>query len=222
MSKKNLQIEVPVLATLAQLNALGLGAADIGATAWCTNWLGGARVVVWDGTRFTPYLAFLRRALAATLAPVNTTATYVTPNNFTIPANTLAVGDSFRVTIQGTHTATAAGAVTFTPRFGAAGTTADTGLTAFAVTSAATGTNVPYELVLTCVVRAIGSSGSIFCYGRLTNNGTTGISSVASVINVGGAVTVNTTVDSILGVSLITAAASTTSTIQSAVIEFIR
>lgn len=157
---------------------------------------------------------FPTRATVAASAAINTTNTYISPTTFSITANSLVVGDAFRLNAYGTNTSTAAQVNTFTPRFGTAGTTADTALTAFAVTSAATGTNIPFRLELTCTVRAIGASGSFYCFGALQNQGTTGISTTTNVVNTGGVVTVNTTVTAILGLSFVTTATTTTTTFQ--------
>ena len=155
----------------------------------------------------------------AASAAINTTATYIAPTTFTIPANALAVGDAFRITIYGTNTSTVAGANTFTPRLGAAGTTADLALTTFVSTSAASGTNIPFVLVINVVVRAIGASGSVYTYGVLDNNGVTGISAITNVVNTWSAITVNTTGALILGCSLATAATTTTTTIQNVIVQ---
>jgi hypothetical protein len=50
MSLKSQTPVVPVAGTLAQLSALALGAGDVGAVAWCTDWAGGARLIAWNGT----------------------------------------------------------------------------------------------------------------------------------------------------------------------------
>jgi hypothetical protein len=152
-------------------------------------------------------------------AAINTTATYISPNTFVLQPNTLQVGDVFKITIYGTNTSTVAGANTFTPRLGSLGTVADTALTAFASTSAASGTAVPFVLEIQLVVRAIGASGSIYCFGKLNNNGVTGISAITNVINAGGVTSINTTGNLILGCSLVTVATTTTTTIQSCIIE---
>jgi hypothetical protein len=179
----------------------------------------GAAAPTWATKLPVASLPFPTRSTTVASAAINTTATYIAPNTFTIAPNTLAVGDTFRITIYGTNTSTVAGANTFTTRLGATGTTADLGLTAFATTSAASGTNIPFRLTLTAVVRAIGTSGSVYTYGVLENQGTTGIATVLQSINTGGVITVNTTGALILGCSLVTAATTTTTTIQSAIIE---
>jgi hypothetical protein len=156
----------------------------------------------------------LSKSTTAASAAINTTSTYISPTTFNIAANTLAVGDAFRITVNGTNTSSAAVVQTYTPRFGAAGTIADTGLTAYAVTSATTGTAIPFEIVFTCVVRAIGASGSIYCYSKHMNNGVTGSATAAANVGTGSATTINTTATSILGLSVVTAATTSTNTYQ--------
>jgi hypothetical protein len=160
------------------------------------------------------------KATTAASAALNTTATYIAPTTFSIAANTLAVGDTFRITAYGTCTSTVANVTTFTPRLGAAGTTADTALTTLTATAATSGTTVPFVVTLFFVVRAIGASGSVYCYGNLMNNGATGITSAATgnVVNAGGATTINTTGALILGLSHVTAATTTTNTFQSVIV----
>lgn len=159
------------------------------------------------------------RATIAASAAINTTATYIAPTTFSIPANSMVAGDSYRMTIYGTNTSTVGGANTFTPRMGALGTTADAALSGLAVTSAVTGTAVPFRVTFTFTARAVGAAGSIYCYGVLENQGITGISTAAVVVNTGGVTTINTTGTLTLGCSLVTAAITTTDTIQSVVVE---
>jgi hypothetical protein len=179
------------------------------------------RILTSDATGNATWQAapLITRSTVASSGAINTTATYIAPTTFSIPANTLAAGDVFRITIYGTNTSTAAGVNTFTPRLGALGTTADLALTTFASTSAASGTNIPFVLVINVVVRAVGASGSVYTYGVLDNNGVTGISAITNVINTGTAITVNTTGALVLGCSLATAATTTTTTIQNVIVQ---
>lgn len=170
-------------------------------------------------TMITPLLS---KSTTAASAAINTTATYVSPTTFSIPANSLAVGDSFRMTLYGTNTSSAATSNTWTPRMGSAGTTADTALNVLQITSATTGTAVPFQIIFYFSVRAIGASGSIFSYATMLNQNASGISPTTETINTGAATTVSTTGTLILGCSFQAAAATSTTTFQHVVIEKIR
>lgn len=164
----------------------------------------------------------LSKSTTAASAAINTTATYVSPTTFSIPANTLAVGDSFKITLYGTNTSSAAVSNTWTPRMGSAGTTADTALTVLQITSATTGTSVPFQIIIYFSVRAIGASGSVFSYATMLNQNASGISPTTETINTGAATTVNTTGTLILGCSFQAAATTSTTTFQHVVVEKIR
>lgn len=160
-------------------------------------------------------------ATVAASAAINTTETIVAglTQSVRMPANYLQVGSTFRVTLNGTNTSTVANNSTFRARFGTAGTTADTSLWTAVVASAASGTTVPFQVVVTFTVRTIGASGTIAGTAVVLNQGTTGISTLtlnAIPLTVSA---INTTATSYLTISYQSAAATTTSTFQNGIIE---
>jgi hypothetical protein len=75
---------VPTQGTLATLNALGLVATDQGFVAWCSDWVGGARLVVWNGTGFEdPSAAKLSQATSGTFAASTDCIAVVNDRHFT-------------------------------------------------------------------------------------------------------------------------------------------
>jgi hypothetical protein len=64
MSFKGLNVFVPPTLTMAQLSALNLSAADIGAQAWCSDWYSGAANLIWNGNLWLPReMQFLDRSI---------------------------------------------------------------------------------------------------------------------------------------------------------------
>jgi hypothetical protein len=155
-------------------------------------------------------------------AAINTTATYITPST-PIPAGALQVGTTYRITVTGICTSTAANLSTFVLRIGTAGTTADTAVANIVATSPASGTNIAFTAVFNITIRTIGSGGTCWGSGYIVNNGTTGISNNG----VGGgastaAVAVNTLVKNFVGVSYSSAATTTTCTFEQAFVEVVK
>lgn len=156
-------------------------------------------------------------ALSAATAGINSTETVVL--SATLAANTLKVGSTFRPYASGVCTSSAANASNFRVRIGTAGTSADAIAAVVTPTAAATGTAIPFSIDFLVNVRSIGSGGTIIGSGNLTNNGVTGVSAAASVVGqVTTAVTVNTTVQNIIQISYVAAAATTTCTFHNAAI----
>lgn len=164
-------------------------------------------------------------SIVANSAAINTTETIIVGglNNCRIYANMLKVGSVIRATLQGTCTSTVANASTWRFRLGTAGTTAD-GVIGSAANSvaAASGTNIPFEAVLTLTVRTIGAAATLSGYLRLSNTGVTGISAVTVQAVELTASAFNSTVDNWLEVTYVAAAATTTSTFKSAFIELVK
>jgi hypothetical protein len=155
----------------------------------------------------------------AASAAINTAETVVTPST-SIPANFLRIGTTYRIILSGTCTSTVANLSTFTLRIGTAGTTADTAIAAITCTAAASGTTVPFEAVFYVTIRTTGATGSAMASGYVVNSGITGISS--NGVGGGGSsatATVNTTVANFIEVSYKSAATTTTSTFQMAIVE---
>lgn len=173
-------------------------------------------------TTIATTMALPEAATVANSAAINTTETYIT-SAYQIPANNLAAGDVFKITIQGTCTSTVANLSTFNVRFGTAGTTADTIILATTCTSAVSGTNTPFMFEAWVTVRTIGAPGTAIASSRISNTGVLGISDTPNVIAGNGTTANITTTGALfLGVSYVTAAVTTTSTFYTAVVEKVR
>lgn len=171
----------------------------------------------------TTFGPFGNATTTAASGAINTAETIISPT-FAIPAGTFKVGSSYRIRIFGTCTSTAANLSTFTVRYGAAGTTADASMGTVTCTAATSGTTIAFCVEILVTVRAIGASGTLIVVGIITNQGITGISSAAQAVVVVNAQTtsVNTLAAGFLSVSYKSAVSTTTSTIQSVVIEQIK
>jgi hypothetical protein len=158
-------------------------------------------------------------ASVAVSAALNTVETLITPAT-PIPANFLQVGTTYRITVSGTCTSTVANLSTFTIRLGTAGTVADTSIATITCTAAASGAAIPFQAVFYVTIRSIGAGGTAMGSGSLVNTGITGIS--ANGVGGGGSTAtaaVNTTVANFIEVTYKSAAATTTSTFQMAIVE---
>jgi hypothetical protein len=157
--------------------------------------------------------------LTATTAALNTTETVLV--SATIP--TAVVGTTYRITLQGTTTSTVANVSTFTLRAGTAGTTADASIATATVTAAATGTSVPFRVVIEYTLRTNGTTGNGQGLMQLVNNGTTGIAATATAVAaLTTSATFNTTTATKLDITYKSAATTTTTTFQNAIIEIIK
>jgi Pectate lyase superfamily protein len=146
---------------------------------------------------------------------INTAETGVAggTNNAVFPANSIKVGTVIRAILTGTCTATVANASTFTLRFGTAGTTGDASIATGAVTSAATGTNIPFRVIVDFVCTSVGTTGTLLGSLAVTNSGATGLAAQGTtVVALTVTATLNTTVASYLTVTYKSAATTTTST----------
>jgi hypothetical protein len=152
--------------------------------------------------------------LVASSAAINTTETYPT-TAIPLPANGLQVGSTYRLTLKGTCTTTAANVSTFTVRVGTTGTTpaSDTTATAALATTAAgtTGTAVGFEARIEVTCRAIGASTLLEATVTVIS-GTTGIVAAAGCVAVAASSTFNNNANLYLNVSYKSAATTTTST----------
>ena len=141
-------------------------------------------------------------------------------NSLAIPANALAVGNQFRITIWGQCTSTVANAVTFTVRYGAAGSTADASIGTAGYTAATTGTGNAFKVTFDVSVNAVGASGTFYQTNELINTAGVGISTSNTSVSIGAtSAAVDTTLAKRLGVSLVSAAATTTFSIKNVIIE---
>lgn len=156
-------------------------------------------------------------AAVANSTAINTTETAIT--SAVLAANSLKAGTTFRCYASGTCTSSVANASNFRVRIGTAGTSADAIAAVVTPTAAASGTSVPFYVEFLVTIRTAGSSGTALGSACLANNGTTGISAAAQVVNqVTATVTVNTTVQNIIQISYVSAATTTTSTFYNAAI----
>jgi hypothetical protein len=158
-------------------------------------------------------------ALTAATAAINTTETIIATDS--LGTASLAVGTTFDFKAYGTCTASAANNSTFTVRFGTTGTISDPSIATWTVTSATTGTAIPFQIDMPITVRTIGSgtSATVYASAALDNNGTTGISATTPYVNavaVGGFP--SNISAGILSVSYKSAAVTTTTTFQTAII----
>lgn len=149
----------------------------------------------------------------------NTVSTYLT-QPYKVPANTLAVGSTFRITICGTCTSTVANTVTAVVRIGTAGTTADTAVLSFGWLSAASGSNIPFKIEAIVTIRTLTASGTVQANISVMNSGTTGIAQQTNNVNGNGTTAAyNATVANFIGLSMSASAATTTMTINTATVE---
>jgi hypothetical protein len=158
----------------------------------------------------------------AASAAISTVETVITPST-PIPAGYLHAGTTYRIVVSGTCTSTVANLSTFTVRLGTAGTVADTSLATITCTAAASGAAVPFEAIFYVTIRSIGAGGSAMASGYIVNSGATGIS--AAGVGGGGSTAtaaVNTTIANFVEVSYLSAAATTASTFQMAIVELVK
>jgi hypothetical protein len=159
------------------------------------------------------------RSTAATAA-INTTETLlariplVLPNATTAGPGTLNVGSVIEAVIHGTNTSTVANATTFTMRAGILGTTADASVATAAVTSAASGTTIGFEVVIRLTVQTLGAAGTAFGSMRVTNTGVTGIAAVTNTVVPFTSSTLATATATWFDITALTAATTTTNTFQ--------
>jgi hypothetical protein len=109
-------------------------------------------------------------AISAVTSGINTPETTIV--SYTVPANTIAAGTTYRVVAYGTCTSSAANVSAAKIRFGSTGTASDTALATFSVTSATSGSNVAFsvEFYITFQSTTVAEVTAI-----LHNNGSTGI-----------------------------------------------
>lgn len=161
--------------------------------------------------------------ITAATSGINSTETLVVKTPSMI-ASRIVAGTVIRVTWHGTCTSTATNTSTFAVRYGTAGTTSD-GLLAAVTTgnAAASGTNIDFFAVMTITFRTVGATTTASGIFQMFNNGTTGISSSATVQTLPLSFTsINTTTaTTFLTATYKSAASTTTSTFQEALIEFV-
>jgi hypothetical protein len=150
-------------------------------------------------------------------AALNTTHTVIsdtTAANNRLTANAIKTGFTIKFVALGTNTSTVAGAATFRVLMGTNNTTADTAVLTAAVTSAASGTAIPFRVEVYLVCRTIGASSTWYGYMCVHNVGTTGIYTAQYFQIAGTMATVSTQQANYINLSHQTAAATTTNTFQ--------
>jgi hypothetical protein len=142
---------------------------------------------------------------------------------FSIPANSLVAGTTFRITATGTFTWATAGTTTIRIRIGTTTLTGNIVLASAAITGAA-GTSIPFDLDFLVTVRTNGAGGTIIGGGTITNNGATGLSNSANpiVIQATATVVVDTTAVKILELTHAPSTTTATPTYQTAMIEVVK
>lgn len=166
-------------------------------------------------------------ATIAASAAINTTETIVAGglNLAPFPANSVRVGDTFRITLLGTCTSSVANVSTFRLHWGTAGTISDAIIASQAITAAATGTTIPFKFEFIFTVRTLGSTGTIFgTIVTLSQGLATGTSSGLQAFSVNTLAPtffalLNTTTANYMSLSYQSAAATTTCTFQNGIIE---
>lgn len=160
-------------------------------------------------------MQYSRTATVAFAANANTVVGGGT-NNLAIPQSSLRAGTSFRVTIYGSGTGTVT-ATAFELHLGTAGTTADAKIFTASVTGAV-GTS-QFKAVIDFTFFTVGAS--ITGSGNLAINqaGATGVSNAAAIDVVGTITTAVTTANNYLTISILTAAAGSSGTIQNCIVE---
>ena len=168
--------------------------------------------------------------LVAASAALNTTETILVKSALLLPTRTdfgqvllgtLNVGTLIRVVIDGTCTSTNADVSTITMRSGILGTTSDASIATWVVTSAGSGTAIPFRIALDITVRTLTATGTASGYMAVQNTGVTGIAGVTNtVVASAAAITaLPTTTATFLDFSYLAAATTTTCTFQQATLE---
>lgn len=170
-------------------------------------------------------------ALAAPTAGFNTVETILAGglNVSPIPANAFVAKDSVAFKIWGTCTATVANNTTIRIRIGTAGTTADTAVfTGTIANGAAAGTTIPFEINGLMTIRTVGAAATVhgtmtLINQSVTSNATasTGIVIFADQVYIPTFAAFNSTVNNYITLTAVTAATTTTHTIQGAVLDYL-
>lgn len=151
----------------------------------------------------------------------STTLTSISPApDYTIPAGSLTVGSSFRVTAHGVFSNTSTPTLLIGVYYGGVAGTAL--VASSAITTTTTVTNVPWHLEYVFTVRATGTSGSIFGHGWLDlGTSVSAVSHVPLPQAANAAVSVDTTTSKtlVIGAQWGTSSASNTITCHHLLVE---
>ncbi len=135
-----------------------------------------------------------------------------------VPTVTLAIGSVVEAIVEGTCTSSNADSAVFLLTAGTVGDTTDATVASFTVTTAGSGSAVPFSVKVTFVCRTLGASGtgagSLVCI----NNGTTGIAAAAITVVAATSSTWATTTATKIGINATTAATSAL-TVQNATLK---
>lgn len=152
-------------------------------------------------------------------AAINTTETILVSSPV-LTANRFMASTYITIIFSGTNTSSVAGTSTFRVRIGTAGTTADTLVfTATTANSAASGTNIAFRGQIDITIRTVGATATAYGTLTLNNAGSTGISTVLTQVINGTMSSFDSTTANIVSLSYLSAATTTTSTFQQAIIE---
>lgn len=154
-----------------------------------------------------------RNSTVAASAAINTAETLLLATPLAAGVS-LRVGSIVRWIVHGTNTSTVANASTLNLRAGILGTIADASFATAAVTSAAAGAGIAFELGIQFVVQTLGAAGTAFGSMRVTNTGATGIAAVTNTVVPFTSATLATTTATFLDLTYVSAATTTTSTFQ--------
>ncbi len=215
----------PANVTLQQgaASAYTVGAGS-GADALSINTLNHAYTVDANGNLWEPGL---QTSTVAASGAINTTETLInTPLAIGLPGSPLTglsaqVGASVRFTIQGTCTASAGNASTFTMRAGTLGTKSDASVATWAITSATSGTTIPFFIIITYTIRTTGAPGTGNGFMQTNNQGTTGIFTAVADVRSTASNTGMANTATFIDLTYLSAATTTTCTFQNVITEWL-
>jgi hypothetical protein len=179
---------------------------------------GNKRLYCMDDTGLlNPIDSGILATVANTTVTAAATTTIAGGSTISIPANTLQVGSTFKITIIGSFTGTAT-ATAFRVHLGTAGTNADAIIYTSSVTGAVGTAQAWIEIVFT--IRTVGASGTLQGTTVIHQNSATGVSNATISVVAGTTTTApNTTVNNFMTVSVLSAASGSSGTVQNVVLE---
>lgn len=142
-------------------------------------------------------------AIAATetlivAVPLNLAQTYA---GNSVPG-TLQVGSTIIAKINGTYTSAGAQTAVFTIRAGTNGTTADTSVATVSLTTAVSGSAIPFSAEIDLNIRTLGTSGTLAGSFTVVNKGTSGLFTAVADAETIGSSTINTAASTFIDFSL--------------------
>lgn len=166
------------------------------------------------------WIPSLQSSMATASAAINTTETVLA--TLTVPLGLVQVGGVFRWKLAATCTSTAANVATYTLRCGTTGTTSDASCATWTTTAATSGTNNPFTIEADYVIRTLGAPGTGYGIYQFINQNAVGASTVSvfAAIPASNTGPVTTTATK-WSITYVTAATTTTSTFQTASVEYL-